>query len=162
MVVYRIHHHHDPTRPEPMVPGWIGPARHGGWSRTRPLIVARVHNDVIGYLRLSCRQPSGIWTIRGLAVHQSCQGRGIGGRLLRLAIRYTGEHCRGRQLLSFVRPDNNISMHLHLGLGFTPVSWPPPGPGHGRSRPPAAASERLHTCLALTLPAAYSRYSSST
>ncbi|WP_457573327.1 GNAT family N-acetyltransferase [Desulfolithobacter sp.] len=162
MISYRIYHSRCSARLGPALPGWAGPVSHGRWSRTRPLIVARTGDDIIGYLRLSCRQPSGIWTIRGLAVHRSCRDRGIGGRLLRLAIRYTGEHCRGRQLLSFVRPDNNISMRLHLSLGFLPVSWPPTEALPHRPLPAAATQERLHTCLALTLPAAYSRYSSST
>ncbi|WP_456385406.1 N-acetyltransferase family protein [Desulfolithobacter sp.] len=162
MISYRIYHRPYPARPEPILPWWPGHGRPGQWSRTRPIIVARINNDVIGYLRLSSRHPSKTWTIRGLAVHRSWQGRGIGGRLLRLAIRYTGEHCQGRQLFSFVRPDNNISMHLHLGLGFTPVSRPPTWHGPGRPQPSAANSERLHTCLHLYLPAACSRYSSST
>lgn len=89
---------------------------------------------------------SGRWFVSNVAVHPSCQGQGIGRRLMEEAL----ENIRrrgGRRVLLQVRVDNESAQRLYRRLGFrrydTVVELLRPGQLPSRTRPKVPGIRRL-------------------
>ena len=87
----------------------------------RPLIVARSHSALAGYILLSVRRGGRTARIYSLAVDARQGGRGVGRELLHAAERYARAHgCVALRLE--VRYDNERAIALYEKLGYREFS----------------------------------------
>jgi ribosomal protein S18 acetylase RimI-like enzyme len=124
--------------------------------------VAVADNAVVGYIGTTVNAIASRGCILDLAVARDCQGRGIGRRLLRHALRHF-RRLGLRQAKIETLETNQAGQHLYPALGFVEVarqihyamplqprrrgaddrgSARPPAGGHDKRRAPAAARGR--------------------